>query len=160
MKNSAKCQTRRQHGIMWQKLCFTDQTLRCSEKLETINHQHELHSKLCHHNFCHTKVILRPLRDLELKMVRAIAIAISTNPHILGCMALSSIIGSKSFEGHFMAFVWPSAENDLRHCDRHVNKRSYPRNPHPFHCLVRLNRKIIFATGDWTQDLSRAKRTF
>ena len=52
---------------------------------------------LCHHNFGHSKAIPQPLRDLHLKMVRAIAIAMSTNPHILGCMALSSIIGSKSF---------------------------------------------------------------
>ena len=52
---------------------------------------------LCHHNFGHSKVISRPLRDLELKMVCTIAIAMSTNPHILGCMAHSSIISSRSF---------------------------------------------------------------
>ena len=33
----------------------------------------------CHHNFCHSKVIPQPLRDLELKMVCAIAIGMSTN---------------------------------------------------------------------------------
>ena len=54
MKNSAKCQSQRQHGIMGQKTipnksrgCMRvvepDHNIRCSEKLETINHQHELH---------------------------------------------------------------------------------------------------------------------
>ena len=50
----------------------------------------------------HSKVNSRLLGDPDIKMTDDFAIAMSTNPLVLGFIALRSIISSMSYKGHFV----------------------------------------------------------